>query len=63
MKEDITLAQYKCECCGKAFEKPAIITESNNIEGHIETIKQVLCPFCSGPHFREFYQNDDRWEW
>ena len=42
---------YKCECCGDTFESPLVKYEYNEIDGHIEKLRQVLCPLCKGPHF------------
>ncbi len=46
---------YKCECCGATFDEPYLSIERNTIEGHTETLRARLCPWCQGPYFKEFF--------
>lgn len=45
---------YKCEICGVVFAEPYIREYSDpRPDGFWEHFKQVLCPVCFEPYFKE----------
>lgn len=41
-----------CDICCTAFEEPLTNTTNENIDGHIRTDIEYLCPACCNPYFR-----------
>lgn len=51
---------YKCEICGMIFDEPHIREYSEpRPDGFREHFKQVLCPACFEPYFKEINREDD----